>query len=956
MRTIWRSRRIHSAMAIGAFIALGVLTARAGHGAPLPDGTGGFGGAEGARRAAPMRLGPAAPYVLSIGPIDGITEAWHVAPDATAVPLGALLTFRVHAPASAAVSWQGAVEVERNGDASIAVCRLERVGRMDVGVRVVDGGKERSDACALDVVAVDPADVRIAATFVETGAIDVGAGLEAGDLNPRTVDLFFGPSIATLRDLGGDLYLTSVGRPVPVTVTVDPPGFGPLVEWRIDGAPRGIGASSAYALRDPGLHEISFGPPAAARAIKVETYRTTITHFVPATEGLRADVPYVFFAQTEPPGYEREITWLAATKFGSALPVLGGGAMFVCEFRDVYGPHPDGGLWAWFGVKADNAAMGQDDKNPCPPDPTPPDPTMDGPHDVGELADFDEQNVVVAGGAYPGIPASQLERDGSGSSPFFVATGQDAVAGFDLSGRVRYPAKNGGGVDAPIADGGPFPLVVIAHGNHRRFADAVGGDPSDENYAGYTYLQDHLARHGFISVSIDLDDFTTLFPGILARAWLVLCHVERMEAENAGGGAPLEGNVDLSRIAFIGHSRGGDAVVQAQRMDSVVGGANGGPAVGPGSGEGTFGIDAVWSIAATRFFDGVVNWDVVGVVQAVVPETKLSGAIPFLGMWGDADGDVSGPGEVGAPFNFVVNANHVEGIYDASAPGPKQFVWIEGANHNFWNTSWPEDDGEFDPGGGVIDVVPIRISDTDQRDLAIAYGTALLRGYVAGDDEYLDYFRFAANQLPPVPIAETRVHLQYKNVDAARLDIDDFEANDALGTTSEGVGGVDTTTLVNPDEIELTGAYARIPAATQSWYHKTRGILFEWNAATDFYETVVPGGGADVSEIAVLSFRIAQDRRDPNSTAEPVVRVELRDGLGVVASVDTDEITNIPVHQERADDIDLTKSMLKTIRIPFCKFLKEEPNLDLTDIEKIRFVFFSRAAGKMAIDDIEFSD
>lgn len=586
-----------------------------------------------------------------------------------------------------------------------------------------------------------------------------------------------------------------------------------------------------------------------------------------------------------------------------------------------------------------------------------PDPLAPGSHAVGRLPDFNEANVVVAGGSYPGIPAIGLEKDGSEISGFGV-TGQDALPGFDLSGRIAYPASMPG-VNVPVAAGGPFPLVVIAHGNHAPYSGAslashLGRlpDPSDENYRGHGPLQARLASHGFISVSIDLDDFVALFPGIQARAWLVLCHIERMEALNALPG-PLVGQIDLGRIALVGHSRGGEAVVVAQRMNAIVGGIDGGPAVGPGPGEGIWPIQAVWSLAATRFFDGTVNWDLFAPVRSVVPVSVPAGETPFLGMWGSADGDVNGADSVPS-LGLTWKANHVQGIYDGAA-GAKQLVWIEGANHNFWNSSWFHDLGLGrhlgDDGAGALPP-ELRRTPREQEILAEAYGLAFLRGNVLGETSFLQYFGHAAHELPPVAVAVRTVHLQHRARPAERRIVDDFESNPSLTTTSQGAMGVDVLTLAGISELELTGGFMSTPVATRDWYHDTTAALMGWDARTDYYETVLPPGGQDVSGFDVLSFRIGQGLADPASIQDLVVRVELRDLLGEIASVNT---CRIPAPQLVLPPA-LPKSLLKTFRIPLCEFHRSNDALDLTAIRAVRFVFGHRVSGQVAIDDIEFSD
>ena len=87
-----------------------------------------------------------------------------------------------------------------------------------------------------------------------------------------------------------------------------------------------------------------------------------ITGHVPEGDIVPEGVPVTFTAVTEPPGYEEDITWLATTKYGTGVPILGRGPTFTTQFDNTFGPHPDGGLWQWLGVKADNAAAGQDQK------------------------------------------------------------------------------------------------------------------------------------------------------------------------------------------------------------------------------------------------------------------------------------------------------------------------------------------------------------------------------------------------------------------------------------------------------------------------------------------------------------------------------------------------------------------------------------------------------------------
>ena len=230
---------------------------------------------------------------------------------------------------------------------------------MQAAVTVVIGGESFTDQIELDVVAIDVTDIRVSAISVETGELEIDEGSE--DLNAITMEHYFGPSIAALREVGEGLYRTSVERFVPLTVSVEPAGFAPLMELRIDGEPVALGASTTPSLTETGTHLIAVGPPATASTILLETYDVTITSHEAGDE-IPNGTPVLFTAETDPPGYEDDITWLSSTKYGSASPVLGQGPMFAPTFLNTFGEDGNGGLWEWKGVKAGPMAFGQDQK------------------------------------------------------------------------------------------------------------------------------------------------------------------------------------------------------------------------------------------------------------------------------------------------------------------------------------------------------------------------------------------------------------------------------------------------------------------------------------------------------------------------------------------------------------------------------------------------------------------
>jgi dienelactone hydrolase len=107
----------------------------------------------------------------------------------------------------------------------------------------------------------------------------------------------------------------------------------------------------------------------------------------------------------------------------------------------------------------------------------------------------------------------------------------------------------------PISSGGPFPVVLFAHGG--------GGYPEQSSF-----LTDHLATWGFVVVAPDVKDSDlhsflsssaadagSTYPIDLSQA---LSFVGTM---NGTPGTLLAGKLDLSRVATLGHSDGGAAAI-----------------------------------------------------------------------------------------------------------------------------------------------------------------------------------------------------------------------------------------------------------------------------------------------------------------------------------------------------------------------------------------------------------
>ncbi|MGH2628332.1 MAG: hypothetical protein ACRDHY_16970, partial [Anaerolineales bacterium] len=233
-----------------------------------------------------------------------------------------------------------------------------------------DGGVTR-EAAVFEVQDVPAAAVRLHA--VEAAVAPVT--LDPQDLNTSTYRYYRQRSIAALRRVGEDRYRTSVGRKIDLRAVVAPAGFTPLVEWHVRGEHKVrqamVGSPAVLTFSEPGVYSVWVGIGPDARRIVFEIYRTLITSHENGRDVIPDGVPVTFTAETDPPGFEEDITWLASTSYGSAEPIVGQGPSFTVRFQNTFGRR-----WAalhqvqWLGVRADNAIFGQDRKKSVVCDPT----------------------------------------------------------------------------------------------------------------------------------------------------------------------------------------------------------------------------------------------------------------------------------------------------------------------------------------------------------------------------------------------------------------------------------------------------------------------------------------------------------------------------------------------------------------------------------------------------------
>lgn len=291
-------------------------------------------------------------------------------------------------------------------------------------------------------------------------------------------------------------------------------------------------------------------------------------------------------------------------------------------------------------------------------------------------------------------------------------------------------------VVSPTGAPGRRPLALFLHGRHSTcftldddgatgdWPCAKGAKPVP-SYRGYLNDQKLLASQGYDTVSISANgingqDFAAEDGGAQARSSLVRLHLAHW-ADWAGAGrakAPAivrkSPRADLSRVLLIGHSRGGEGVNRAA-IDSLT----------PPP-------------AAEDGYRGRVRWHIRGtlLIGPTIFGQNPAADVPSATILPGCDGDVSDlQGEI-----------YVDGTRGVSAGAAlHSAVYVEGANHNFFNTEWTpgqaeapaEDDFWTDDDAPDPLCTPgraTRLTAAQQQAAGATYIAAAARVFVAGDD------------------------------------------------------------------------------------------------------------------------------------------------------------------------------------------------------------------------------
>jgi hypothetical protein len=463
---------------------------------------------------------------------------------------------------------------------------------------------------------------------------------------------------------------------------------------------------------------------------------------------------------------------------------------------------------------------------------------------------------------------------------------------------VRYPVG-----------AGPFPLVLIVHGNHI--------PPHEASEPGYVYLLDHLASHCMIAASVDENFLNGWVGGEMdARAIVLLRHLQLWREWNQTPGNRWYGKVNMSALGLSGHSRGGEAITVAHLLDTL----KHNPA--DPFHNFNFGITALYAIAPV---DG--QNDVAGISPVTLRKAD------YYVMHGTHDGDV---------WEF-----DGQRMFDRAMPVAetveryKGLLWVYGANHGQWNTVWGTGSES------VVQPVGHRISGPDQRTIGLAYITAFFLKSLRGYSEYKDFFTGEAtfNSLPGA-----RRVTQYQ--DPKRLFLDHYEEDADVATGS--AAGV--TNSSNALSVYKQTTFSDHGPDYWLW-QQTNGLIAGWEK-TKTGEVVVripPAVAAQASSYTHLAFRVAQTFEQPAKLntvgANKDFSVQLRFGNVNSTAVLVSSKAALPYPEDTGGG---TKTILQTVRIPWQDFVPKGDQ-QMSALTEIHLRFDPHDAGLLAIDEIQFT-
>ncbi|MCX2718013.1 alpha/beta hydrolase family protein [Lentiprolixibacter aurantiacus] len=546
--------------------------------------------------------------------------------------------------------------------------------------------------------------------------------------------------------------------------------------------------------------------------------------------------------------------------------------------------------------------------------------------------------------------------------------------GFDseslpLNARVWYPEGEG-----------PFPLALIVHGNHGM---------QDYSDPGYAYLGELLASRGIILASVDENfingSWSDIFGGLEeendARGWLLLEHLRIWHQWNRTEGHQFYNKIDTANLALIGHSRGGEAVAHAAMFNNLP--------FYPDDASVAFNYDFnIKSIVAIAPVDGQYE---PGESRAKIKDVN------YFVLHGAQDADVS---------SYMGSQQYERVSFTDSLYHFKTGVYVYGANHGQFNTSWGEND-TGNPFTGILNLKQL-LSAEDQRKIAEVYISAFLDISLKDQKEYLPLFVDARSGKEWLP--ETIYLNQFEDSNLKTVANFDEDFNVASITREGGEVRTENLSVWREQEIKLKWQKKGSRAVIVGWNYEleeeTDSITSIPDSLIASYTIRIPEMQLDSSAVLVFSMAESAESAKPKSEGkwvknndnnngnnesandvedikdaedktdremeesdddedkekEPIdFTIQLRDSTGQKISFELSRFS--PLQREievvimKVDFITGNKQsekIFQTFYFPVKDFQELNPDFNISGMEEIRFVFDKTESGVVNMDNIGF--
>jgi hypothetical protein len=593
----------------------------------------------------------------------------------------------------------------------------------------------------------------------------------------------------------------------------------------------------------------------------------------------------------------------------------------------------------------------------------------------------------------------------------------------------HFPVRIAGDVWYPAQGSGPYPVIVFLHGQHEycEFDDPTGlsGEPGEtggtvsavlqtggdelstydqgqcesevplglatateiDSFRGYDYIGKELASDGYVVFSIDANDISSLGDttgteddsssddaSYIGRAQLVAKTLDFASALNLGQlpmnplEMPLQGRLNLAKIGLMGHSRGGQGInlfgVYDQERPATYAAAE---AMAYPQGKEDYGprypISALFALAPV---DGQGDVAATATTPAITRDAPTPVGMPYATLLPLCDGDVFDL-EGDPPFERLKYLNSAAGY-------PSIEYAVNGADHDFFNTEWSDDDA--DPATGGVGVgtedeacgnenLPTRLSRTEERAVGATIIDAFMRYFVGGEHQFapiVDGQAFPAAECPAARAVgigitcDTVVETSYIAPKSQHLDLVHPDSATTLPTQTVGgqpvsFTGFESATACMP----AAGGYIVDVATTGCGSSPNRAstpqLDLAWTGSAVMAMSM-GSAGTDVSGYTDVTMRAATDYLSAlNLTGgEQNFDVVLKDAAGRSASVPVDPYSPALIPSPGTTS---RKLVLTGIRIPLSAFT----GVDLHHITSVDLDFGSATTtGEIQLADIGFTN